>query len=654
MIKRFFSRLIRSKELKPIFTFFNIVTGHVNHERRNLYYGIVFRCIDAIATSVSTNQFDLYEVNSAGEAKKNFDHKAIKVLRMPNQFQTGVDLLYVISSHIDAYGIAYVYPVKALNNEPTELWALDPARVRTVRGDGFIKGYVYINPIGAQIPFEPNELFEVKRPHPFDQYEGVSPIDMAKLTIEGDLNAQIWNRSFFKNGAIPSGVLTTESNLGDEEFERVKEQFHEKYEGKENAYKTLVLEGGLKYQQLALNQKDMDFLEQRKFHRDEILSIFQVPKTIVAVTDDVNRANAETSEYVFAKRTVKPRLELIFEKFNIFYLPMFQGTAGFDLRYEDPVPADRQLALDEDKNLVNRVLTINEVRAKRGYEPIQGGDQLYLNQASNLNSSDQNAPAPQKILKTKKIRPPQARQLFTERDQYLKGAEVEFRKKLSAHFDFLIRDIKNNKSLKKQKSVAGVEATLAAIIPAMERWTQTTGQIVLQYTGATLRQSITSTGTIYNMPTTFSLEHTGAIAWLNGEAQKTATSVRDTLLNRSREVIADNLSQNVTNLDQIRQDVADVLGQEAGWRVDRVVRTELLDAYNQGSYLTYEASGIVDQIEWMTAEDDQVCPICEPNDGEHVAMGDLFPSGDDLPPAHVQCRCQTVPYFAGVNSQKKN
>ena len=643
-----FQRLIsffQNKDFKPVFNFFNFVTGNAGKERRDFYYGIVFRCIDAIATSVATNQFDLYQVNSAGEAKKNTTHKAISLLRRPNKFQTGVDLLYLISSHIDAHGVAYVYPVKALNNEPTELWTLDPARLKVVRGNEYIKGYVYINPMGQQIPFEVGELFEIKRPHPFDPYEGVSTVDMAKLTIEGDLNAQLWNRNFFKNGAIPSGVLTTESNLGDEEFERVKEQFHEKYEGRENAYKTLVLEGGLKYQQLALNQKDMDFLEQRKFHRDEVLSIFQVPKAIVAVTDDVNRANAETSEYVFARRTVKPRLELIFEKFNVFYLPMFKGTDGFDLRFDDPVPADRQLALDEDKNLVNRVLTINEVRAKRGYEPIEGGDQLYLNLATDPNAQNQNPESQPKLMTKKAAKTSKARQLLAERDQYLKGQEAAFRKKLTAHFDFLIKGIENGTDVKATATKPGVEEVLAKVVPKLNVWEQTTTEIILTFNGETLKKAVATVGTIYSMPAHFSLEHTGAIAWLNQRAQEGASNIRDTILNRSREVIARNLAQDVTSISKIREEVAGVLKDEVDWRVDRVVRNELLEAYNEGSYRTYQASGVVNATEWVTADDERVCPICEPNNGVHVNMGELFPSGDDKPPAHIQCRCQSTPYF---------
>jgi len=43
----------------------------------------------------------------------------------------------------------------------------------------------------------------------------------------------------------------------------------------------------------------MDFIESMKFTRDDILTAFKVPKPLVAVVDDVNRANAETAMFIF-------------------------------------------------------------------------------------------------------------------------------------------------------------------------------------------------------------------------------------------------------------------------------------------------------------------------------------------------------------------
>jgi phage portal protein BeeE len=41
------------------------------------------------------------------------------------------------------------------------------------------------------------------------------------------------------------------------------------------------LTGGLKYKQMNPNQKEMDFVESRRFNRDEILWFFRVPKAMI-------------------------------------------------------------------------------------------------------------------------------------------------------------------------------------------------------------------------------------------------------------------------------------------------------------------------------------------------------------------------------------
>jgi SPP1 gp7 family putative phage head morphogenesis protein len=44
-------------------------------------------------------------------------------------------------------------------------------------------------------------------------------------------------------------------------------------------------------------------------------------------------------------------------------------------------------------------------------------------------------------------------------------------------------------------------------------------------------------------------------------------------------------------------------------------------------------------VEWRTAEDDRVCAICGPRNGERYALDDA----PMQPPAHPSCRCWIVP-----------
>ena len=136
-----------------------------------------------------------------------------------------------------------------------------------------------------------------------------------------------------------------------------------------------------------------------------------------------------------------------------------------------------------------------------------------------------------------------------------------------------------------------------------------------------------------------------SIAWLNSRSKNTSADVNETLLNRAREIIARNLENEETSLSAIRSDLIDTLEIEMGWRAERIARTELITAYNQGAFDTYEQSKLVDQVKWITAEDDRVDEECAQNDGKIVDLGDTFPSGVSQPPVHPNCRCDIVPYF---------
>lgn len=75
-----------------------------------------------------------------------------------------------------------------------------------------------------------------------------------------------------------------------------------------------------------------------------------------------------------------------------------------------------------------------------------------------------------------------------------------------------------------------------------------------------------------------------------------------------------------------------------------IARTETNMASNRGALNGYKASGVVSGVEWLTADDDSVSPECAENgDAGVVPVGSPFPSGDDSPPVHPNCRCTLSP-----------
>lgn len=86
-------------------------------------------------------------------------------------------------------------------------------------------------------------------------------------------------------------------------------------------------------------------------------------------------------------------------------------------------------------------------------------------------------------------------------------------------------------------------------------------------------------------------------------------------------------------------------------RAQNIAHTESMSALNQGRFqlwgqLADEGVMPADQEhEWLTGEDERVCPVCEPLDRTTRKLGEPWQvkSGDvTMPPAHPRCRCTTA------------
>ena len=241
----------------------------------------------------------------------------------------------------------------------------------------FIKQYEFQKNDGTKETFVPDDIVHFKYPSPVDQYLGMAPLKPAAMRVDTEEYANTFQRDFFLNNSRPDAVLKTQSQLTKNQRSELKSDWEERHLGIGNNSKLAILEAGMDYQVISLTQKEMDFIESMKFTRDDILVAFKVPKPIVSIVDDVNRANAETAMFIFLSETIKPEMMRLVEKINeMLLIPDFGDNLFFD--FEDPTPANRDLILREyESGIKNNYLLINEVRQKEGLTPIKGGWSIY-------------------------------------------------------------------------------------------------------------------------------------------------------------------------------------------------------------------------------------------------------------------------------------
>lgn len=87
-------------------------------------------------------------------------------------------------------------------------------------------------------------------------------------------------------------------------------------------------------------------------------------------------------------------------------------------------------------------------------------------------------------------------------------------------------------------------------------------------------------------------------------------------------------------------------------RARRLARTEVIHAYAEGSLDGYEALGIEElevDVEWSTAGDDRVCPMCAAMSNTVMKLSEAR----GLIPRHPNCRCAWLPHLEGKYNRKK-
>jgi len=335
---------------------------------------LVHSCTKKIGEKMSTIEYELYQLRGL-KAREIEQHELLDLLQNPNPVMSGSQLIEITSIYLSLLGQCYWYKARGANKQVIELWLMRPDLTTIVpANDGGISYYKFrLN--GKEIKFPAEDVIHFKEPDPLSDYYGYGAVQSVMEVIRSDVYAKKWNTRFFYNSARPDALLTSEKAMNKEDKEEILEKWNEKYGGVDNAGKVSILTNGLKYEAVSVSQKDMDFANMRIANRDDVLMTLGVNKAIMAITDDVNRANAEAGVYAFLSETIRPKMEKHVDVLNQFLVTEY-GDDLFLLNI-DPTPDDKASLDDHYIKAHNKWMTTNEIRMEQGYDPIEGGDFIY-------------------------------------------------------------------------------------------------------------------------------------------------------------------------------------------------------------------------------------------------------------------------------------
>ena len=338
---------------------------------------IAYRCVRMIAEAASSAPLKVVE---AGEV--HCAHPLIDLLAQPNPEQSGAELFESFYGFLQTAGNGYLEAVM-LDGRPRELYALRPDRMKAHPGkSGWAETYEYVVG-GRKVTFRKADdslspILHLKLFHPTNDHYGLSPLEAAASSVDLHNAASAWNKALLDNAARPSGALVYKGpegaeNLTAEQFDRLKAELEDAYQGRANAGRPLVLDGGLEWRSMALSPADMDFINAKNTAAREIALAFGVPPMLLGIPGDNTYSNYKEANFAFWKQTVLPLVKKTAAALTTWLSPAYEGAEIICQTSEvDALNAER----DAQWMRIVRAefLTDNEKRRLLGFAPVDAGE----------------------------------------------------------------------------------------------------------------------------------------------------------------------------------------------------------------------------------------------------------------------------------------
>ncbi len=255
-----------------------------------------FSVVSALAWSFIQAPFQLGRWGEDNQFVPEESHPLDKFFRQPNGLCSGPLMWWLRMIYMSTVGEAFlVLDRKSAHQIPNDGWLYPGGRrwrpTESVDPDGMPSGWIYEGNEKPQAYFR-HELVYWRYPRPGNPLRGLSPAEPSETLLLADVYADRYQISTMRNNGKPDGILKNKQipRVTDAQFEQVRDQWDDRHKGPDMARSVAVMTGGWEYEALAWSPQDLEYLEQRRYTREQLCGVFRVPKWMLSSTDDINRA----------------------------------------------------------------------------------------------------------------------------------------------------------------------------------------------------------------------------------------------------------------------------------------------------------------------------------------------------------------------------
>ncbi len=346
---------------------------------------------------------------AGGRAQELPAHPLLEMLAHPNPYTVPFSLVALTVASLEIAGTAFWW-VDRETDDTVRLWYLPSGWMREDPDAPLPLTRWFCRPeaSGEEFRLDDTEVIRFALPDPANPLQPLSPLKALVRSAVTDREIQASQLAAFRNDGRPGLVVRVGRNSENSPLGSVDDQpvltraqrkaltalIRESTSGALNAGEPLILDGFIKEIDRITNlPSEMAFTESGLLTRDRILAGFGVPKTVIGMTDDANRASAVVSDETFCFGTCGPICRLLSDHLTAWFRVFFEDES-LVVWVDPPRPRDPDGRRADLQQLIGAgSVTVNELRQEHGLDPIDGGDVLVKTPAAP--AQQQAAPAQQ-------------------------------------------------------------------------------------------------------------------------------------------------------------------------------------------------------------------------------------------------------------------
>ncbi len=656
---------------------------------------VVYSAVREIARTAPSARLQVRKRLGQGQTEIQEDTPIQGLLDFPNRGQSHYDFLEMLITYLNLDGNAYIIREREYGRT-TAMWLPRPdmmSAVVDIRKSMFeastLLGYAYTMQTGEKLYFLPEDVIHIKYPNPNDPHGGMGrghpPLMAAAADADNDNSQTSFIKQFFKNGAVPSGIIKSKNILDDTEVRRIQSRIGEQYSGEQNWHRVMVLDADAEYQQTGLNLDEMVFPDLRAISETRICAAFKVPPVLIGVKAGLDAATY--SNYALARRAlwednIIPTTTKLAEALTRALSDELDEDVIIQADYSNVV------ALQDDRTnrftranqaVIGGWLTVNEARREVGLGPlpIGVGDVLYRplmseavddgagdasrkgirNQVVGIRTPSPVLPLPQgkgerepepatvwptshevgtalKNLDGSSVWPasPDAgtslkrvdpASAWKAFDRVARQWEGQFKRTAARLFEEEEIEIEARVNGEKGKSIKAID--FEAILKAILAYLTVESAKKWQTAFLPLMLGVTrSQLEIWSgtIGVDWEIENPAVAAFIKTHAFEFAQRISETTADEVRRMILAAQSEG-WSIVRLKEELQAVYGGWSDIRAEMIARSETIRSSNAGLVEGFRQSGI-SEIEWFAALDERLCPFCSEMHGKQIAIGEAW------------------------------